>query len=148
MTAAQPIPYFFFYGTLRWGQRNFRKYASDALTIQEARTLGELYRLPPGYPALLPSSKGYVYGEVMTFPDTQKVLKRFDELEEYREEDPEGSLYLRVLKDVEILATGEQLKAWCYIFPKSRRWELEKRGVKIASGYWNPERSHDPGTLD
>lgn len=130
--------YFFFYGTLRQGCSNFKKYVSDALTIQEARTPGELYHLPQGYPALLPSPTGYVYGEVMTFPDVPKTLKRLDELEEYLETDPERSYYLRVLKEVEILVTGERLKAWCYVFPESRREELEREGIKIVSGYWDP----------
>ncbi len=130
--------YFFFYGTLCRRGPNFKKYAYDALTIQEARTLGELYRLPQGYPVLLSGPTGYVYGEVMTFPDTWKVLERLDELEEYNEKDPEGSYYLRVLKDVEILATGEHLQAWCYLFPENRRKELEKIAVRLPTGYWEP----------
>jgi gamma-glutamylcyclotransferase (GGCT)/AIG2-like uncharacterized protein YtfP len=130
--------YFFFYGSLRRGGPNFKRYAYDALTIWEAKTLGELYHLPQGYPALLPSSTGYVYGEVMTFPDPRKTLERLDELEGYNEKDPEGSYYLRILKDVEILATGERLKAWCYVFPESRRKELEKTAIRLPTGYWDP----------
>jgi gamma-glutamylcyclotransferase (GGCT)/AIG2-like uncharacterized protein YtfP len=131
--------YFFFYGTLRRGYPNFKKYASDALTIQEARTLGELYYLPEqGYPALLSGSTGYVYGEAMTFPDPQKALKRFDKLEEYWENNPAKSYYLRILKDVEILGTTKSIEAWCYVFPESRRGELERTGIKIPDGHWNP----------
>ena len=67
------------------------------------------------YPAAVPASEGRVLGEVyeMTEPDT--VLPLLDEIEGYRADEPEASLYTR-LKTRVILEGGAIGHAWAYFY--------------------------------
>src|SRR5687768_6385910 len=67
------------------------------------------------YPAAVPASDGLVLGEVyeMTEPDT--VLPILDEIEGYRAEEPEASLYTRIKTRV-TLETGDTGYAWAYFY--------------------------------
>jgi hypothetical protein len=42
----------FFYGTLKRGQSNHERFCRDAVRIEPAKTLGQLYELPFGFPGL------------------------------------------------------------------------------------------------
>ena len=103
----------FFYGTLKRGQSNHDRFCRDAVRIEPATTLGQLYELPFGFPGLrvdaasvravgtrdyladsekqsesappLSSGPGWdlVHGELFTFEDPEKRLIAFDALEGY-----------------------------------------------------------------
>lgn len=51
-TTATPTITCFVYGTLRRGQTNHDRFCRNAIDIRPATTLGRLYLLPAGYPAL------------------------------------------------------------------------------------------------
>jgi len=42
----------FFYGTLKWGQSNHERFCRGAVRIEPAKTFGQLYELPFGFPGL------------------------------------------------------------------------------------------------
>ena len=68
------------------------------------------------YPAAVPSDDGSrVWGEVHETTDAAAVLATLDEIEGYRPNEPERSLYTRVLTDV-TLADGQTAKAWAYFY--------------------------------
>ena len=68
------------------------------------------------YPAAIPSDdNSKVWGEVYAVTDMDVVLTALDEIEGYRPNEPERSLYTRVLTDT-TLEDGQALKAWTYFY--------------------------------
>lgn len=78
------------------------------------------------YPAAIPASEGRVWGELyeMTQPDI--VLESLDEIEGFRSEEPESSLYTRVATAV-TLEDGRTVNAWTYFYnaPLGRAERIE-----------------------
>lgn len=68
------------------------------------------------YPAAVPSSDGYVTGEVYEMTHPSSVLRALDELEGYRAEEPEASLYTRRLTPVHIEGEAMPVAAWAYFY--------------------------------
>jgi len=126
------IKHVFVYGTLKEGMANHDRFCGDALTIEPAFTNGRLYHLPYGFPAMFDAPDGQVFGEVMTFPDIKKTLERLDSLEGYRPGDNQNH-YIRVGKAVTILNSRKTVRAWVYVYPKSR---LRLDFTPIATGNW------------
>ena len=122
----------FVYGTLLRGALNHARFCADALTIEPASTVGRLYDLPAGFPAMVSSAFGTVYGEAMTFPDIDEVLARLDVLEGYHQERPEHSLYLRRVQAVTLLDSGDTVLAYCYLW----RSALPPGATHLPSGKW------------
>jgi gamma-glutamylcyclotransferase (GGCT)/AIG2-like uncharacterized protein YtfP len=69
-----------------------------------------------------------VWGEVYETQDTASVLAALDEIEGYRPNEPDRSLYARVLTEV-TLATGAVVQAWAYFYNAPLG-----RAQRIASG--------------
>ncbi len=68
------------------------------------------------YPAAVPSEDGStVWGELYAMRDSGIVLATLDEIEGYRPDQPEQSLYTRVLTDV-TLDDGRTVRAWAYFY--------------------------------
>jgi gamma-glutamylcyclotransferase (GGCT)/AIG2-like uncharacterized protein YtfP len=67
------------------------------------------------YPAAVPASEGRVWGEVYEMLNPPVVLAVLDELEGYRAEEPEASLYTR-LRTTVTLETGRLVDAWAYFY--------------------------------
>ncbi len=68
------------------------------------------------YPAAVPAEdESVVWGEVYETQDTPSVLAALDEIEGYRPNEPERSLYTRILTDV-TLDDGRAEKAWAYFY--------------------------------
>ena len=68
------------------------------------------------YPAAVPADdESVVWGEVYETQDTPSVLAALDEIEGYRPNEPERSLYTRILTDV-TLEDGRAEKAWAYFY--------------------------------
>ena len=68
------------------------------------------------YPAAIPSDdESSVAGELYELLDGPTVLAVLDEIEGYRPNEPERSLYLRVRTDVR-LESGETREAWAYFY--------------------------------
>ena len=78
------------------------------------------------YPAAVPASEGRVWGEVYEMTHPAIVLQALDELEGYRADEPESSLYTRVRTSV-TLEDGRKVEAWAYFYnaPLGRAERIE-----------------------
>jgi gamma-glutamylcyclotransferase (GGCT)/AIG2-like uncharacterized protein YtfP len=119
----------FFYGTLMAGfDRRRRAGIDDKLTyIGRGSIQGALFDLGL-YPGAVPSPDGNVWGEVYEMADTATVLAALDEIEGYRHDDSDRSLYIRQQAEV-LLADGARAPAWVYFYNAPLG-----RAPRIASG--------------
>ena len=120
----------FFYGTLMSPfNRPGRQRITPKLTYTGRGSIrAALFDLGM-YPAAVPAEDdSRVWGEVYETSDASSVLSVLDEIEGYRQSEPDQSLYTRVLTDV-TLEDGHVLKAWAYF------WNAPLGGARrIASG--------------
>jgi gamma-glutamylcyclotransferase (GGCT)/AIG2-like uncharacterized protein YtfP len=118
----------FFYGTLMAPfNRPGRLRITPKLTYEGRGTIrAALFDLGI-YPAAVPAyDNSVVWGEVYETSDAAAVLAALDEIEGYRPNEPERSLYTRVLTDV-TLEDGGARKAWAYFYnaPLGRAQRIE-----------------------
>lgn len=106
----------FFYGTLMAGfDRRRRAGIDDRLTYRGRGAIqASLFDLGL-YPAAVPSPEGLVWGEVYEMSEPETVLAALDDIEGYRIDDPDRSLYARSLTDVK-LPDGRVEQAWVYFY--------------------------------
>lgn len=82
------------------------------LARRPATTFGQLFRMPAGYPALVPGLNGEVHGELVSDPGPRlSLLDRYEGVSE--------GLYERVV--IPVLAGGARLEAWSYVMPDAAR---------------------------
>lgn len=106
----------FFYGTLMAGFDRRRRTGIDAKLrfIGRGWIRGTLFDVGL-YPAAVPSPDGKVWGEIYDMADAETVLSALDEIEGYRPDDPDRSLYTRAQADV-VLLDGSAARAWVYFY--------------------------------
>jgi gamma-glutamylcyclotransferase (GGCT)/AIG2-like uncharacterized protein YtfP len=106
----------FFYGTLMAGfDRRRRAGIDDRLKYMGRGAIqGALFDLGL-YPALVAATDGRVWGEVYDMTDAPTVLAALDDIEGYRHDDPDRSLYTRAQTDV-TLPDGRRASAWVYFY--------------------------------
>ncbi len=80
------------------------------------------------YPAAVPAPDGHIWGEVYEMADSPVVLAALDEIEGYRHDDPDKSLYRRSQANV-ALPDGTSSPAWVYFYNAPLG-----RAPRIASG--------------
>lgn len=118
----------FFYGTLMSPfNRPGRQRITPKLTYEGRGSMrAALFDLGI-YPAAVPAEDhSVVWGEVYATTDAASVLAVLDEIEGYRPNEPDRSLYTRVLTDV-TLEDGRVVKAWAYFYnaPLGRAQRIE-----------------------
>jgi gamma-glutamylcyclotransferase (GGCT)/AIG2-like uncharacterized protein YtfP len=119
----------FFYGTLMAGFDRRRRAGIDNKLryIGRGAIQGALFDLGI-YPAAVPAPDGHIWGEVYEMADASAVLAALDDIEGYRHDDPDRSLYLR--KQVEVVLPDATLAhAWVYFYNAPLG-----RAQRIASG--------------
>ena len=106
----------FFYGTLMAGFDRRRRAEMDSKLTYLGRgsIQGALFDLGL-YPAAVPAPDGQVWGEVYEMAEPATVLAALDEIEGYRHDDPDRSLYLRQKADV-AMPDGSRAPAWVYFY--------------------------------
>ena len=106
----------FFYGTLMAGfDRRRRAGIDDRLRyVGRGAIQGALFDLGL-YPAVIPAPEGRVWGEVYEMSDPATVLAALDDIEGYRHDDPDRSLYTRLRAEV-TLPDGSAAQAWVYFY--------------------------------
>jgi gamma-glutamylcyclotransferase (GGCT)/AIG2-like uncharacterized protein YtfP len=121
---------FFVYGTLKRGQANYPLIAPYARAVEPATTSGLLFDHGP-FPALI-AGAGRVRGELVRLDpaDLDAALAQVDRLEDYRPDDPAGSIYLRQVVAVET-ADGARVPAFIYFYNRDTR-DLRP----VPSGEW------------
>jgi gamma-glutamylcyclotransferase (GGCT)/AIG2-like uncharacterized protein YtfP len=119
----------FFYGTLMAGfDRRRRAGIDDKLRYMGRGSIqAALFDLGI-YPAAVPAPEGVVWGEVWEMTEPPAVLAALDDIEGYRPDDPDRSLYRRSTAEVVLPDEGRAL-AWVYFYNAPLG-----RASRIASG--------------
>jgi gamma-glutamylcyclotransferase (GGCT)/AIG2-like uncharacterized protein YtfP len=106
----------FFYGTLMSGFERLGRSRIDAMLEPVGRGWinGALFDLGI-YPAAIPAADSRVRGEVHRMIASAPVLEALDDIEGYRPDEPDTSLYRRVEAPV-TLDDGETATAWVYFY--------------------------------
>lgn len=106
----------FFYGTLMtpFNRPGRQRIDQHLAYIGRGRIFGALFDLGI-YPAAVPSSEGYVWGEVYEMVNASLVLPALDDIEGFRASEPEASLYNRMKAPV-TLDGGVVVDAWVYFY--------------------------------
>jgi gamma-glutamylcyclotransferase (GGCT)/AIG2-like uncharacterized protein YtfP len=119
----------FFYGTLMSGFKRPGRARLDSKLQAEGRGWIPAALFDLGiYPAAIPASDGQVWGEVNSMLDADAVLSALDEIEGYRPNEPDQSLYIRVETPV-TFEDGHAATAWAYFYNAPLG-----RAQRIASG--------------
>jgi gamma-glutamylcyclotransferase (GGCT)/AIG2-like uncharacterized protein YtfP len=107
----------FFYGTLMAPfNRAGRQRIAPQLTYKGRGTINAALFDLGIYPAAVPAEdQSLVWGEVYEASDIRSVLSELDEIEGFRPNEPERSLYTRVLTNVTLDDRLVQ-KAWVYFY--------------------------------
>jgi gamma-glutamylcyclotransferase (GGCT)/AIG2-like uncharacterized protein YtfP len=106
----------FFYGTLMAGFDRRRRAGIDAKLAYRGRGSIRAALFDLGiYPAAVPAPEGLVWGEMYEMADTDTVLSALDDIEGYRADDPDLSLYSRARADV-MMPDGRVEQAWVYFY--------------------------------
>lgn len=125
----------FVYGTLKPGEANYQHYCESKVKTQTpAYTLGNLYALPFGYPAMT-VGKNQVRGVLLEFSDSN-VLSSLDRLEDYQEQRASNlNEYYRSLTSVYGLDDRPITQAWAYYMKSDR--VRQYGGTEVVSGDWS-----------
>jgi gamma-glutamylcyclotransferase (GGCT)/AIG2-like uncharacterized protein YtfP len=119
----------FFYGTLMAGFDRRRRAGIDSKLTYRGRGAIRAALFDLGiYPAAVPAPDGHVWGEVYEIADEETVLEALDDIEGFRPDDPDKSLYARAKADV-IMPGGTVEQAWVYFYNAPLG-----RAPRIASG--------------
>jgi gamma-glutamylcyclotransferase (GGCT)/AIG2-like uncharacterized protein YtfP len=106
----------FFYGTLMSGfDRHGRSRVDRKLAVEGRGSISAALFDLGIYPGAVPAADSRVWGEVYRMLDPQAVLAALDEIEGYRPERPEASLYTRVETPV-TFEDGHVADAWAYFY--------------------------------
>jgi gamma-glutamylcyclotransferase (GGCT)/AIG2-like uncharacterized protein YtfP len=117
----------FFYGTLMSGFRRPGRARLDPKLQAEGRGSISAALFDLGiYPAAIPANDARVWGEVHRMLDAEGVLHELDEIEGYRPNEPDQSLYVRVETPV-AFEDGRTATAWAYFYnaPLGRAQRIE-----------------------
>lgn len=121
--------YLFVYGTLKPGERVFADLCEPfAIAAQPAQTVGRLYHLPLGYPAMT-TEPGWVQGVLLTLSSAD-ALTAIDAFEEYYPDRPQSSEYQRNLQVVYDQNRHPVDRAWAYT--------MSPEQVSRYGGLWLP----------
>jgi gamma-glutamylcyclotransferase (GGCT)/AIG2-like uncharacterized protein YtfP len=119
----------FFYGTLMAGFDRRRRAGIDQKLTYVGRGSIQAALFDLGiYPAAVPAPGSVVWGEVYSMSDPDTVLAALDDIEGYRIDDPDRSLYTRSQAEV-TLPDGARGPAWVYFYNAPLG-----RALRISSG--------------
>ncbi|MBA3639376.1 MAG: gamma-glutamylcyclotransferase [Acidobacteriota bacterium] len=106
----------FFYGTLMAGFDRRRRAGIDTKLTYRGRGSIRASLFDLGiYPAAIPAPEGVVWGEVYEMTEQDAVLAALDDIEGYRPDDPDKSLYARSAAEV-TMPGGSVEQAWVYFY--------------------------------
>ncbi len=127
----------FVYGTLKRGQLNCSLLTPHARSTERGWIRGRLFDVGL-FPALT-EGEGQVYGELVQLDaeNLAEVLAVIDALEEYREDDPDGSTYLRRVVEV-TTGGGGTAHAYAYFYNVGHKAMPQVESfLPVDSGEWH-----------
>ncbi|WP_238457826.1 gamma-glutamylcyclotransferase family protein [Desulforamulus ferrireducens] len=127
----------FVFGTLLPGLENYRRFVEAYKPeVHVARTTGTMYYLPEdGYPVVTTDGDGEIKGVMFVTRELPVILPQIDEIQKYTGVDSQSHL-IREIRDVELVETGEVVKAHMYLWPRSKTEWLKEHGIVIPDGDW------------
>ena len=128
----------FVYGSLRPGQQSWGVIADHIESWLSGTVSGlGLWHLPEGYPAVSPTARGHVVGELLLGREGSPLLRSADAFERYDPSHPSSpqNLYVRRRVSVQTVEHG-LLEAWTYAYHPSRADYLKHHGVPVPTGDW------------
>jgi gamma-glutamylcyclotransferase (GGCT)/AIG2-like uncharacterized protein YtfP len=106
----------FFYGTLMAGFDLRQRAGIDSKLTYAGRGSIHASLFDLGlYPGAVPAADGLVWGELYEAVEAPSVIAALDEIEGYREDEPDRSLYVRRRTAV-TLPDGRSQSAWVYFY--------------------------------
>lgn len=106
----------FFYGTLMAGFDRRRRAGIDPKLTYMGRGAIQAALFDLGiYPAAVPAPEGLVWGEVYAMNEPEPILAALDDVEGYRPDNPDSSLYSRQQAPVR-MPDGSVEQAWVYFY--------------------------------
>ena len=106
----------FFYGTLMRGfERRGRAQIEAELAVQGRGWIRAALFDLGFYPAAVPATDRCVWGELYRIQNVDAVLAALDEIEGFRRDEPDASLYTRVETPVTLEEGGVEM-AWVYFY--------------------------------
>lgn len=131
------MPQLFVYGTLMRGRPAHGLLAPWVVNAQLGTCTGHLYHMPAGYPALVDSDEGRVHGEVLSL-QPELPWGKIDDYEGYDAADPEGSLYLRTGRLIQ-LGPEQHVEAHCYVLvQRALQAHIAQGAFRLEGGRWPP----------
>lgn len=126
----------FVYGTLLPGLDNHKRFIETYHPkIYPAMAKGTMYYLPEdGYPVVL-AGDGEVKGVVFETRELAVILPELDEIEKFTGVESQSHL-IREIVDVELVETGETIKAHMFLWPPSKAEWLKTNAHVIPDGDW------------
>ncbi len=127
----------FVYGTLLPGLKNYNRFIRDHKPkTYKAKAKGTMYYLPEdNYPVVLEEGEGEIKGVLYDSREMAVILPEIDEIEKFTGVESQN-LLIREIRDVEILETGEKVKAHMYLWPPSRAKWLKENAEIIPDSDW------------
>jgi gamma-glutamylcyclotransferase (GGCT)/AIG2-like uncharacterized protein YtfP len=125
----------FVYGTLKPGEANYQRYcAGKVVNAKRAVTLGKLFALPMGYPAMTPG-QNQVHGYLLCFSNLE-VLSALDYLEDYQSNRPMlENLYNR--QQVEVYDLQGESLGWAWAYFMTLELVGKFKGILQVDGWWS-----------
>ncbi len=121
----------FVYGTLMKDMHNHRLVEPFIKHLETAKTLGQIFDLPYGYPAMI-GGQDEVWGEILELKDVEAALKVLDRLEGYSGEESSRNLYNRTVQEVYTLS-GKAEQAYIYYWANPDT--LNQLGTQIKNNW-------------
>lgn len=104
----------FVYGTLMTDMHNHHLIKPFIKHLETATTLGMLYDLPYGYPAMI-GGEEEVWGEIIELKNVEEAMKVLDGLEGYSGVEGPRNLYNRTVQEIQTLSDKVQ-QAYVYFW--------------------------------
>ncbi|MDP4160847.1 MAG: gamma-glutamylcyclotransferase family protein [Bacillota bacterium] len=124
----------FVYGTLLSGLSNHRVVKPYVVDCKAAKTVGQLYHLPYGYPAVIDSdSEQKIIGELLELKEAEPALKALDRLEGYIGPGDRRNLYERIVQEV-VMTDCSRVLAYIYVWANPEK--LDRIGELVPDGDW------------
>jgi gamma-glutamylcyclotransferase (GGCT)/AIG2-like uncharacterized protein YtfP len=136
----------FVYGTLKPGEAYFETFCKPYINRWvPAQTIGTLFHLPMGYPALAadsvtPEGMGdrWVYGAVLHFK-TETEIAQLDDFEGYNPALPDrDNQYVRQWRSIFSREQQSLGEAWMYVMTQEQ--VLKHEGILIPDGTWTRQQ--------
>jgi len=129
----------FVYGTLKPGEINYQRYCTNQVVeAQKATTLGQLFALPMGYPAMT-MGKELVHGYLLSFAEPL-IIHVLDDLEGYQpSRRMSENLYNR--QEVEVYNLQGLSWGWAWIYMMNPERVQQLGGIHLVDGCWSSPRT-------